>query len=339
MTRMTSVSVSVYGLHVSSACCIHTYIATCASVCVNKCVLVCCGWCWLPEADYHPHPSVLFLPVSPPVWKLCGHPLDCLTAEACRTLLSSYPSVLLIFFPLCRVSSFHHFSVERWRERECKRERRGKRGGRAEIWELVEEGGWRVGGAEQRWGFWGFGCKRLGGHRAWTMDEQKGERETLLKCRDFLSLSFSHSLRVSLFSWERPPLRLPPPPPSLLSPPPSCSEAPLVHTLHSPSPSSSTPPPPLPLAPSACLPSLPPGGLGQCWRRSRDLQEICLSEKQLVRLSTANVCMLGLPPPPLPSSGARARPWHCWCSLPLFILFTFHPQAIILLFLRWLCPL
>lgn len=35
----------------------------------------------------------------PPVWKLCGHPPDCLTTEACRTLLSSYPSVLLIFSP------------------------------------------------------------------------------------------------------------------------------------------------------------------------------------------------------------------------------------------------
>ncbi len=38
------------------------------------------------------------------VWKLWGHPLDCLTAGACRTLLSGYPSVLLIFiffiFPL-----------------------------------------------------------------------------------------------------------------------------------------------------------------------------------------------------------------------------------------------
>ncbi len=31
------------------------------------------------------------------VWKLWGHPLDCLTAGACRTLLSGYPSVLLIF--------------------------------------------------------------------------------------------------------------------------------------------------------------------------------------------------------------------------------------------------
>lgn len=130
--------------------CVAIYCSMC--LCVNKCVLVFCGWCWLPEADYHPHPSVLFLPVSPPVWKLCGHPLDCLTAEACRTLLSSYPSVLLIFFPLCRVSSFLHFSVERWRGRECERERRGEQGGRAEIWELVEggDGGmehWRCGAA------------------------------------------------------------------------------------------------------------------------------------------------------------------------------------------------
>lgn len=123
--------------------------------------------------------------------------------------------------------------------------------------------------------------------------EKERERGTL----EVLEL-FSLSLRFSLFSWEHPP-RPPSPPPSLL-PPPSCSEAPLVHTLHSP--------PPPPLAPSACLPSLLPGGLGQCWRRSRDLQEICLSEKQLVRLSTANVCMLGPPPPPLLLGGARARP-------------------------------
>ena len=102
-------------------------------LCVNKRVLVCCGRLSLPEADHHPLPSILFLPISLPVWKLCGHPLDCLTAEACRTLLSSYPSVLLIFFPLCRVSSFLHFSVERWRGRQCKRERRSEQGGRLEI--------------------------------------------------------------------------------------------------------------------------------------------------------------------------------------------------------------
>lgn len=93
-----------------------------------------------------------------------------------------------------------------------------------------------------------------------------------------------------------------------LLPPPSCSKAPLVPTLHLPPP---PPPPPrpsilhlLPLASSACLPSLPPGGPGQCWRHSRDLQEICLSEKQLVSLSTANVCMLR-PPSNLPVGSAR----------------------------------
>lgn len=137
-------------------------------------------------------------------------------------------------------------------------------------------------------------------------------------------MGFFLSLRFSIFSWEYPPR--PPPPPSLL-PPPSCSEAPLVHTLQSP-----TPPLPLslPLTPSACLPSLLPGRPGQCWRRSRDLQEICLSEKQLVRLSTANVCMLG-PPPPLPLDGTRARPGHRWRSHSLSPLLSFHLQAVILL--------
>lgn len=86
----------------------------------------------------------------------------------------------------------------------------------------------------------------------------------------------------------------------------------------------------LPLTPSACLPSLLPGRPGQCWRRSRDLQEICLSEKQLVRLSTANVCMLG-PPPPLPLDGTRARPGHRWRSHSLSPLLSFHLQAVILL--------
>lgn len=133
---------------------------------------------------------------------------------------------------------------------------------------------------------------------------------------------FSLSLFVSLHSHgSAPPLLLLL---VLLLPPPSCSEAPLLHTLHSPPPPSS-PPPPLPLAPSACLPSLLPGGPGQCWRRSRDLQEICLSEKQLVRLSTANVCMLGLLPP-LPLGGARARPGRGTFSVfsACLLLFSFH---------------
>lgn len=95
-------------------------------------------------------------------------------------------------------------------------------------------------------------------------------------------------------------------PPLILLLPPSFSKAPLVHTLHLPPPSSSfSSSSCLSLRPSACLPSLHPGGLGQCWRHSRDLQEICLSEKQLVRLSTANVCTLG---PPLLLGTARARP-------------------------------
>lgn len=82
------------GLHL--VCASGPFRLTLCAVCSRVCT---CGQCRLPEADYHPHHSPLFLPVSPPVWKLCGHPLDCLTAEACRTLLSSHPSVLLILPP------------------------------------------------------------------------------------------------------------------------------------------------------------------------------------------------------------------------------------------------
>lgn len=126
--------------------------------------------------------------------------------------------------------------------------------------------------------------------------------------------SFFFSLLVSLILMGAPPL--PPPPPSLL-PPPSCFKAPLVRTLGSPTPPPL--PPSLPFTPSACLPSLLPGRPGQRWRRSRDLQEICLSEKQLVRLSTANVCMLGLPPPPLPLGGTTARPGTIGAPSLLFL--------------------
>lgn len=188
-------------------------------------------------------------------------------------------------------------------EREGVWERRGERGGRAQIWEVgvgrwrdgaLEE--WSSGGASEHRGVRGWG----GGHSAWTMDEHRWgerERESLLKCWSF-SLSFSFSpLRFSPFSWEHPPPH--PSPSSLLLQGASGTHAPLatpllllLFFL-------------LPLAPSACLPSLHPGGLGQCWRHSRDLQEICLSEKQLVRLSTANVCTLG---PPLLLGTARARP-------------------------------
>lgn len=128
-------------------------------------------------------------------------------------------------------------------EREGVWERRGERGGRAQIWEVgvgrwrdgaLEE--WSSGGASERRGVRGWG----GGHSAWTMDEQRWgerERESLLKCWSF-SLSFSFSpLRFSPFSWEHPPphpspsslllqgasgthapLATPPPPPSLLPP-------------------------------------------------------------------------------------------------------------------------
>lgn len=97
-------TVVVFSRHICIFQCVPVFLMslhTCSHTfqCVLVCGQVCYGWCLLPEADHYPLPSVLFLPLSPPVWKLCGHPLDCLTAEACRTLLSSYPSVLLIFFP------------------------------------------------------------------------------------------------------------------------------------------------------------------------------------------------------------------------------------------------
>lgn len=157
----------------------------------------------------------------------------------------------------------------------------------------------------------------MGGHSAWTMDEQRErEREALLMCWSFFLSLFvslhSHGSSLLLLSLS-----------FLLHPAPRRLW--YTRSTHRPPP---LPPPPLPLAPSACLPSPLPGGLGQCWRRSRDLQEICLSEKQLVRLSTANVCMLGLLPP-LPLGSARARPGHH--SLSLSPLFSFHLKAIILL--------
>lgn len=147
------------------------------------------------------------------------------------------------------------------------------------------------------------------------------EREALLKCWSFffsLSPRFPHS-------HGSPPPPLPPPPPSLL-PPPSCFKAPLVRALGSPTLPHPPSPPSLPFTPSACLPSPLPGRPGQRWRRSRDLQEICLSEKQLVRLSTANVCMLGPPPPPLPHGAATARPGTVGAP---FSLISFHLQPVI----------
>jgi len=127
------------------------------------------------------------------------------------------------------------------------------------------------------------------------------EKDALLKCWCFFFLS----LRFSPFSWERP--LPPPPPPPPLFPPPSCSEAPLVHTLHSPPPLLFLLLLCLSFRPPACRLSFP-GGLGQCWRHSRDLQEICLSEKQLVCLSTANVCMQGRRSPSFSVVPGRARP-------------------------------
>ncbi|KAF3860325.1 hypothetical protein F7725_000580 [Dissostichus mawsoni] len=59
----------------------------------------------------------------------------------------------------------------------------------------------------------------------------------------------------------------------------------------------------------------------------RDLQEICLSEKQLVRLSTANVCMLGPLQPPLLGG---AMPGQTRATLAFSLpspLVSFHLQA------------
>lgn len=146
------------------------------------------------------------------------------------------------------------------------------------------------------------------GHLSWTMDEQRERRWSF-------SLSLSVSPRLSPSPWEPPLLLLPPHSRHLLLFHLSFLLHPasrrLWHTRSSRQPPPSQPPPLLRLClpllrPSACLPSLLPGRPGQCWRRSRDLQEICLSEKQLVRLSTANVCMLG--PPPLPHSLHPHRP-------------------------------
>lgn len=129
----------------------------------------------------------------------------------------------------------------------------------------------------------GVGGTQLG---LWMRKAQEGE--ALLKCWSFFLSSF---LSILLGA---------PPSSSASSISPSSSIL-LRGTsgIHAPLPNPPPPlPPSLPLSPSACLPSLLPGRPGQCWRRSRDLQEICLSEKQLVSLSTTNVCMLG-PPPPL----------------------------------------
>lgn len=137
------------------------------------------------------------------------------------------------------------------------------------------------GGASEGRGVRGWWWLEVGGHSAWTMDEQsereRGTLEVLELFSLFVSLNSHGSAHHVLL-----PLHL-----SFLLHP---ALGRLWNTR------STRPPPPspsLPLAPSACLPSLLPGRPGQCWRHSRDLQEICLSEKQLVRLSTANVCMLG----------------------------------------------
>lgn len=128
-----------------------------------------------------------------------------------------------------------------------------------------------------------------------------------LKCWSFFLSLFLH---FSAFSWE--PLLLPPSSSILLR------GAPGTRSTRCP-----PPPPPPPPAPSACLPSLLPGGPGQCCRRSRDLQEICLSEKQLVWLSTANVCMLRPPLPPRSMVPVPDRAGAPLTNLRLSIVF-FH---------------
>lgn len=152
---------------------------------------------------------------------------------------------------------------------------------------------WSSGGASERRGVRGWG----GGHSAWTMDEQRWrEREPLEVLKLLPLFLFLSSSFLPILMGASPPSSfsfLPPSPRRLWYTRSTCH--PLLLLLFFL----------LPLAPSACLPSLHPGGLGQCWRHSRDLQEICLSEKQLVRLSTANVCTLG---PPLLLGTARARP-------------------------------
>lgn len=144
-------------------------------------------------------------------------------------------------------------------EREGVWERRGERGGRAQIWEVgvgrwrdgaLEE--WSSGGASEHRGVRGWG----GGHSAWTMDEQRwGERERAswsVEASPSLSLSL---LFVSLHSHGSIP-------PLILLLPPSFSKAPLVHTLHLPPPSSSfSSSSCLSLRPPACRLSIP-GGSG-----------------------------------------------------------------------------
>lgn len=120
-------------------------------------------------------------------------------------------------------------------EREGARERKeGRARGQSRDLRAGRMGGWREGALEE-WSSSGAsegrGVRGWGGTHPGLWMSRAKEREALLKC-----WSFFLSLRFSPFSWEHPPR--PPPPPSLL-PPPSCSEAPLVHTLHSP-----TPPPP-----------------------------------------------------------------------------------------------
>lgn len=158
--------------------------------------------------------------------------------------------------------------------------------------------------------------RERGKNRGRGRERERGSLEVLELF--FLSLSSFPSL-----SWERPPplpfLRLHHL--SFLLHPASRR---LWYARSAPQPSPT--PPSLPFTPSACLPSPLPGRPGQRWRRSRDLQEICLSEKQLVRLSTANVCMLGPPPPPLPHGAATARPGTVGAP---FSLISFHPQPVI----------
>lgn len=135
--------VSVYG-------CSHTLQR--ALFYVSKCVLVCCGWCWLPEADHHLlSQRLVFAHLSAfveVVWAPSGLPHRRSMPDPVIQLSICVIDFFFSFLfspPLCRVSSFLHFSVERWRGREC------EKGGASEGAEhRSERWGWEGGGME-RW--------------------------------------------------------------------------------------------------------------------------------------------------------------------------------------------
>lgn len=285
---------------------------------MNKCVLVCCGRCRLPEANHHLLPCVLFLPIS---LRLCGSCVGTLwIASPPKHAGPCYPAIHLCYWfffltspPPLSLWSFIFPSLFRG---AIERARMGPaRGQSRDLRACRRGGGW--------WWWWWGGWKNraavgLVSEGVWEVGRGGGHPQPGLwmsrKRATLGSAAFlSRSLFVSVHSHGS---ILPSP---TLLPPSYCSKAPLVHTL----PHALSPPQPLlltvllSLALSACLPSLLPGGPGQRWRHSRDLQEICLSEKQLVSLSTTNVCMLR-PPSPLLLYNPRPVPdtvhfpsWGC----------------------------